>query len=207
MLQRRVVAPSGLPGIPLFASRSIRSLPGSTRTRHSSAVRHCLLAVALPFLAACSSGQVPLPRAADITILGLRPAPTRPRNVLYRDEVDAAIASGLAYFLQKVDLEAQCETTEQTLRKCSKDAVDQKRFVGFKVTAMRPAMAWMPFDFAPGDIVTHVNGTSVEHYDTVIPLFESLAKANAVEVSVLRGTQTATVVVRIDGRNVASARP
>jgi hypothetical protein len=169
-------------------------------------VRHCSVAAALPFLVACSSGQVPLPRVADIPILGQRPAEVRPRNVLFRDEVDGAIATGLAYFLQKVDLEAQCETTEESLRKCSKDDAYQKRFVGFKILAMRPAMAWLPFDFSPGDIVTHINGTSVEHYDTVIPLFESLGKASSIEVSLLRGSQTATVVVRIEGRNTKGAR-
>jgi S1-C subfamily serine protease len=130
----------------------------------------------------------------------------RPRNVLFRDEINDAQNAGLAYFLQKIDLQAQCETNERIMRDCSRNDPDQKRFVGFKIVAMRPAMAWLPFDFSPGDIVTQVNGTSIEHYDTAISLFEGLAQANSLDVSVLRGSELVVVKIRIETRNRVAPR-
>jgi S1-C subfamily serine protease len=126
--------------------------------------------------------------------------------VLFRDEISDAQTAGLAYFLQKLDLQAQCETNENQLRACSRNDPEQKRFVGFKIVAMRPAMAWLPFDFSPGDIVTQVNGTSIEHYDTAISLFDSLAQANSLDVSVLRGSEVVVVKVRIETRNRTAPR-
>ena len=147
---------------------------------------------------------MPLPRAADITIQGHLPVAVRPKNVLFRDEVDEAVQAGLAYFLQKVDLQALCDFSDGERRPCSVNDPGTKRFVGFQIVAMRPAMAWLPFDFAPGDVVTHINGTSVEHYDAVIPLFEGLTQVDLLEVSVLRGTETVTVQVRIEPRTVTA---
>jgi S1-C subfamily serine protease len=111
--------------------------------------------------------------------------------------VDEAVKAGLGYFLQKVDLQAQLRV----------DDLGQQRFVGFQITAMRPAREWLTFDFAPGDVITHINGTSVEHYDAVLPLFDGLVNANAFEVRVLRGTETVTVTVRIEPRNSAASAP
>jgi type II secretory pathway component PulC len=142
----------------------------------------------------CSSGAVPLPRTANIQILSEPTVPARPRNVLYRDELADAVSEGLAYFLQRVSL------TTLTRR----DDAGVEQFVGRRLDAMRPATAWFAFDFAPGDIVTHINGVSVGHYNDVLPLFESLPKAEHLDVQIIRGTENKTIRVRIEAKPVAS---
>ena len=158
-------------------------------------VRCLILVLALPLMGC--SGSVALPRAADIKILGQAPTPPRPRNVLYRDEVDAAVKAGLGWFLQKIDLRA-------TVRK---DDLGRDVFAGFEIVAMRPAAAWFDFDFAPGDVITRVNGVSVEHYNAMLPVFESLPEANALEIALVRGGAPTVIQVRIEPRSNPSSAP
>jgi hypothetical protein len=160
-----------------------------------AAVRCLLFALCLSLLG-CST-TVSLPRAADITILGMSPEAPRPKNVLYRDEVDAAVKAGMGRFLQSVELRA-------VLRK---DDVGRDVFTGFEITGMRPAEAWFSFDFAPGDVLTHVNGAFVEHYNDLIPVFDALPTRDSIEVKLLRNGEPVTVSVRIDSRPVAGTTP
>jgi hypothetical protein len=182
-------------------------LPSPMFRRHIAFVLQGRVFIVVPLLIGCSGASISLPRAADILIQGQQPVSSRQRNVLHRDEVDSAIKKGFAYFLQNVDLTALCVDSGQEARPCSKDDLGQKRFVGFQITAMRPASEWLSFDFSPGDVITSVNGVSVEHYDAVLPLFEGLANASEFSVSLIRGAEKLTVVIRIDPPKVALSAP
>jgi len=73
-------------------------------------------------------------------------------------------------------------------------------FEGFQIVALRPANAWLSFDFAPGDILTHINGVSVEHYATWYNQFEALPKAEQIRVDLIRDGKPKTITVRIVDR-------
>ncbi|MGC4070323.1 MAG: hypothetical protein QM784_37805 [Polyangiaceae bacterium] len=145
----------------------------------------------LLLVTACSPGQVLLPRAADTKIEGRIPTPSRPSNVLYRDEVESAVKAGLKAFLWKAEVRAL--TFE--------DDANVTRFNGYLIVALRPALDWLPFDFAPGDVVTHINGVSLgQHYNAILPLFESLAQASQIDVTLRRDGAERVVRVRIEPR-------
>lgn len=122
--------------------------------------------------------------------------PERPKNTLYRDEVEAAKAEGLGHFFQRLEIEPVGET----------DADGRlTSFQGFQIVALRPAVDWLAFDFAPGDVLTHINGVSVEHYSTWVDQFEALPKADQIRVDLLRAGEQKTIVVRIADRGPAAA--
>jgi len=124
--------------------------------------------------------------------------PTRPRNTLYREEVDAAKRAGLGYVFQLMDLEPKGEL----------DARGRMTdFQGFQIVALRPASEWLAFDFAPGDVLTHINGVSVEHYSTWFEQFEALPKADQIQVDLIRDGKPKTVLVKIASRAAGSVVP
>jgi S1-C subfamily serine protease len=123
--------------------------------------------------------------------------PARPKNTLYRDEIEHAKRAGLGHFFERVELEPRGET-DQNGRMIS--------FEGFQIVALRPAHDWLSFDFAPGDVLTHINGVSVEHYSTWYTQFESLPKAEQIRVDLVRDGKPTTIVVHIVERNGADGR-
>ncbi len=123
--------------------------------------------------------------------------PSRPKNILYRDEVESAKRAGLGHFFELVDLEPT-GATDGNGRIVS--------FEGFQIVALRPASEWLAFDFAPGDLLTHVNGVSVEHYSTWYDQFEALSKSDQIRVDVIRDGTPKAVVVRIVDRNRATTQ-
>ena len=118
------------------------------------------------------------------------PAP-RPNNTLYRDEVQAAARAGLGHLFELVELEPKGDLDSQGR---------MTSFNGFQIVTLRPASKWLSFDFAPGDILTHINGVSVEHYSTWIEQFEALAKADEIRVDLIRDGQPKTVTIKITDR-------
>jgi S1-C subfamily serine protease len=80
-------------------------------------------------------------------------------------------------------------------------------FEGFQIVALRPANDWLTFDFAPGDVLTHINGVSVEHYSTWYNQFEALPKAEQIRVDLLRDGKPKTIIVRIVDRTNPSETP
>jgi len=145
------------------------------------------------FLVACAGSPAPAntahaqPRPEAQATKG----PTRPRNTLYRDEVEAAKRAGLGYVFQLMDLEPNGEL----------DARGRMTdFKGFQIVALRPASEWLAFDFAPGDVLTHINGVSVEHYSTWFEQFEALPKAEQIQIDLIRDGKSKTVLVKIASR-------
>lgn len=121
--------------------------------------------------------------------------PTRPANTVYRDEVKAAVAAGMARFLSSVEVEALTDV----------DEAGERRFLGFTVLTLRPAAAWLSFDIVPGDVITRVNGVSVSHYDYLLPMFEGLGSASELRVEMLRGGKPKTLVISILDRGGGSS--
>jgi type II secretory pathway component PulC len=117
--------------------------------------------------------------------------PARPKNTLYRDEVDKAKAAGLGHFFERIELEPLGDTDENG-RMIS--------FEGFQIVALRPARDWLNFDFAPGDLLTHLNGVSVEHYSTWFNQFEALSKSEQIRVDLVRDGKPKTIIIRIIDR-------
>ncbi len=175
-------------GLPLRRSRD---------PRHSPRV-HARWWAILAFPCACG-GKAPLvvqlpnrPQMAELPSL-----PERPKNTLYRDEIESAKQAGLGHFFERIDLEPRGET-DQHGRLGSVE--------GFQMVALRPARDWLSFDFAPGDVLTHINGVSVEHYSTWFTQFEGLSKADQIRVDLVRDGKPTPVLVRIAARAPATER-
>lgn len=164
----------------------------------SRAVRITWLWVACMALA-CGGSHSKAPThagAAANANLSVPKLPERPKNTLYRDEIEAAKREGLGHFFQRLEIEPVGET----------DADGRlTSFQGFQIVALRPATDWLAFDFAPGDVLTHINGVSVEHYSTWVDQFEALPKAEQIRVDLLRAGEQKTIVVRIAERSPAAA--
>lgn len=135
--------------------------------------------------------MVVVPTAKPKAVAHAPMAPVRPNNTLYRDEIQNAKRAGLGHFFELIDLEP------------TGDLDDQGRlndFQGFRIVSLRPASEWLSFDFAPGDVLTHINGVSVEHYSTWFEQFEALPTADQIRVDLIRDGKPKTVTVRIISR-------
>jgi hypothetical protein len=83
------------------------------------------------------------------------PAPAPPSSApstsapgtLSRDAVRAEIDAGFGNFLRRIDVEPE---------------LDQGRFRGWRIVALRPAEFWAGVDLVPGDVVVSVNGMPIE---------------------------------------------
>jgi S1-C subfamily serine protease len=167
---------------------TLKDLPSPARKRHIADVR-CAPVILLLFFG-CSSSKTVLPARPHLTVYGQVTRASRPASTLYRDEVLSAIKAGLGHFLQLVDLRPVVGA----------DDSGRRQFIGFEIRSMRPASEWLLFDFAPGDVIRKIEGVSVEHYDSVIPVFEGLATKDQFEVVLLRGGEERRVVVVIQQR-------
>lgn len=148
-------------------------------------------------LAACAGGEdeaeYPDPEIGVGEVDGLEPASaTRPKGVLYRDEVDDTVDTGLGYFLQRVDVEP---------------ALDNGHFKGFRITQLRSADWWEGVDLKPGDVILSVNGMPIERDTEAHKAFLSLKQASELRVEYLRGGQSRKLVYRIVPRERAKAKP
>ncbi|CAN5924781.1 hypothetical protein BH11MYX4_BH11MYX4_62810 [soil metagenome] len=126
-----------------------------------------LLAASLAL--ACGEGAPPrspaaeAPSAAPTTTAAAVPEKT---TSLKRSQVKRTIARGLGYFLQEVSVEDYPVMTGG-------------KFHGFKIKAITGDWG---VDLRPGDVVTRVNGTSIEHPEDADAALRSLEKAKALRV-------------------------
>ncbi|HMA92115.1 MAG TPA: hypothetical protein VKP30_05480, partial [Polyangiaceae bacterium] len=100
-----------------------------------------------------------MPKRSPLRVAGELADSGRPHGTVFRDELTQAVALGLGHFLQHIEVRAVTRVND----------LGQHEFVGFQILSLRPAEEWLKFDFAPGDVVTRVEGVSIEHYDSVIP--------------------------------------
>jgi len=125
-------------------------------------------------LSACGTDieDVPLkmPGTEPMPIAISKPKPAPP-GMLFRADVTATVDHGLGYFLQRVSVEPE---------------VQAGKFQGFRVVDLEPPAFWQGVDLRPGDVVTEVNGMSIERDIDAYQAFISLKSAPALRVTYLR---------------------
>jgi S1-C subfamily serine protease len=141
-------------------------------------VRIWSLLLALPL--ACSSG---LPSDTE-TPAPARAKPELPTGSLGRTEVVELVDEGLGSFLQRVSLEPSLE---------------KGRFQGFRIVSLQPADFWSQVDLQAGDVVTQVNGKSIEVPESAFEIFESLRTAAELRVWLVRDGKPKELVFPIVG--------
>lgn len=132
------------------------------------------------FLAACAGSQEqpesvkPRPKAAAVV-------KAAPGHVL-RADVDRALGQGPPWLLRRV-------VPEEVLR----DGV----FVGWRLVALTDE--WSGVDLKPGDIVTRVNGRTLEREGDLWAAWVAVAGASEIRVSYERDGAARELVIPIDG--------
>jgi type II secretory pathway component PulC len=94
-----------------------------------------------------------------------------PPGSLARADVVRVVDAGLGQFLSQLQVEPSLE---------------DGRFVGFRVVQLLPESFWRDTDLRPGDVVTHVNDSSVEDPNQAFQVFESLREVTVLKVRLLR---------------------
>lgn len=100
---------------------------------------------------------------------------------LRRSQVKAGIARGLGYFLQSVTVEDY-------------PVMHGNKFFGFKIKSIDPQLG---VDLQPGDIVTRVNGMSIERPEEADAAMRKLEKAPALRVDFERDGKPRTLELPI----------
>jgi type II secretory pathway component PulC len=134
-------------------------------------MRKWAIVLASSAVAACG-GNAPAPQApvaASASVAAVAPGSVAlPANAIRRSAVQAVLSAGPGAFLQSV-------------------AVDEHavflagKFHGFRINALR-GDAWAGVDLRPGDVVTRVNGFSIEHPEQAAEAFYSLRVASELRV-------------------------
>ncbi|MEZ4226893.1 MAG: PDZ domain-containing protein [Polyangiaceae bacterium] len=148
------------------------------------------LALGIAASAACaSSGPAPMTPASRVEPTAHVP---RARDRLWRQDVVTTVDRGLGQFLQHVEVEPSLQSG---------------RFVGFRITALQPAEYWTGVDLGIGDVVTRVNGHSIERDSDAYAAFQSLKTASELRVTFLRGGQERELVIPIVGDSPSPSAP
>lgn len=110
--------------------------------------------------------------------------PVIPPGSLARREVVRVVDAGVGSFLQKASVEG---------------SLKDGRFEGFRIVSLQPENFWRNVDLVPGDIVTAVNGKSIEDPYDAYAAMESLRTAPALRVQLLRNGTPRELVFPIVG--------
>jgi S1-C subfamily serine protease len=103
---------------------------------------------------------------------------------LSRGEVMATLSAGFGAFLAHLQVEP---------------VVVDGKFRGWRVLQLRPHdPMWSGVDLAPGDVISAVNGKSIERPEQALSAFQSLAIAPELRVSYQRGGVLHELVLPID---------
>ncbi len=147
-----------------------------------------VLAISFGSLASLACGETPPAKGAESVTSQPEAAPTTtaaavpPKTTsLRRSQVKASIARGLGYFLQNVTVEDY-------------PVMRGNKFYGFKVKAIS---AELGVDIQPGDVVTRVNGMSIEHPEEADAAMRTLEKASALKVDFERDGKPRTLELPI----------
>jgi hypothetical protein len=150
---------------------------------HGVRVPSRLLPLVPLLLAACGSELMDEPiEAPRAPVAQKAPKATPPPGALFRTDVTKAVEDGLGYFLQRVSVDPE---------------IVGGKFQGFRIVELRPAEFWEGVDLKPGDVVTRVNGQSIERDIEAYNAFQSLLAAPALRVSFVRGGSPRELVFAI----------
>jgi S1-C subfamily serine protease len=133
------------------------------------------LALALYALYACG-GQAPSPaapgaasgRAGSVKSASAANVSAAGAQALRRSAVQAVLSAGPGAFLQSLTIDEH-------------PVFLQGKFHGFRIAALE-GDAWRGVDLRPGDVVTRVNGFSIEHPEDAAEAFYSLRVASELTV-------------------------
>jgi len=104
-------------------------------------------------------------------------------GVISRSDLVPVLEGGLGRFLQNVETEP---------------AFHQGAFVGFRIVSFFPGdLEYASLDLRPGDIVTHVNGRSIERPEQAVAVWEALRTASDLVVLYRRGDDDLALKFRI----------
>lgn len=143
--------------------------------------------------AACGADLVDEPIHAPAPGPVAKAPPKAPPGALLRADVKQTVEDGLGYFLQRVSVDPE---------------IVGGKFQGFRIVELRPAEFWEGVDLKPGDVVTRVNGQSIERDIEAYNAFQSLLAAPALRVSFIRGGSPRELVFAIvDAPSAKSAAP
>lgn len=127
-------------------------------------------------IACGGSAEAPPPKTAPHEAAATSPADMpAPAGTLRRADVRQALSSGLGAFLQYVSFDDH-------------PVMRNQRFVGFRITELK-GPGWSRVELKPGDVVTAVNGFSIEHPEQAQQAFLSLAVASELRVDYERDGQ------------------
>jgi type II secretory pathway component PulC len=147
-------------------------------------------ALALLFAAACGENNALPPDTAWDSHDDMRPAAAAPKDsapgALTRSAVREAVAAGLGAFLQRVELDVD------------RPVFENGKFHGFRILALRgDPRFWRGIDIHPGDVVTRVNGFSIERPEEAMQAFQSLEVASELRVAFDRDGQPRELAIPI----------
>ena len=140
---------------------------------------------ALLVLTACGASTPepkPVPKPSPAPAAAVTRAPSRPKDTLQRAEVVRFVNAGFWNFLQQIEVEP---------------ALDDGRFRGWLIVALRPQTFWQGVDLEPGDVVTSVNDRRIERETEAFDAFQSLKTAPALSVVYVRGGSSRSISYRI----------
>lgn len=144
--------------------------------------------VSLSLASFACGGSPPARSAADDTSRSDAAAPTttaaavpEKTTSLRRSQLKQTISRGLGYLLQDVMVEDY-------------PVMHGNKFHGFKIQTITPAWG---VDLRPGDVVTRVNGMSIEHPEEADAALRSLEKAPALRVDFERDGKPRTLELPI----------
>jgi hypothetical protein len=104
-------------------------------------------------------------------------------GVIARDELVPVLEGGLGRYLQNVETEP---------------VFHQGAFVGFRILSFFPGdLEYASLDLRPGDIVTNVNGRSIERPEQAVAVWEALRTASDLVVLYQRGPEELALRFRI----------
>jgi hypothetical protein len=105
-------------------------------------------------------------------------------GLLQRVDVERVVDAGLGRFLSHVAIEPSLEAG---------------KFTGWSIVALQPPELWRGIDLRPGDVVTRINGMTIEREVEAYDAFQAVRQASALEVSYLRQGQRRTLRFSILG--------
>jgi len=108
--------------------------------------------------------------------------PKTPLDRLSRDQIKAVLPSGLAWLFRRVWPE---------------DVVTEGKFIGWRLTAIPEE--WQGIDLRPEDVVTRVNGKTLETPEQAWDAWASLATAAELRIAYERNGQGRELVLPIEG--------
>lgn len=149
----------------------------------------CLVAA----VTACGGSRAE-PRAMTAVALEAEPMPAEsitvpPLTELTRAEVDEALQAGFSRFLQEVRLEA---------------ALEEGRFIGFRVVGFADRRKWEGVGVEIGDVVTRVNDLPIERPEQAYVAFLALRTRSSLDVVYLRGGREMRLSLPIVGPRAAA---